>query len=80
MEGLRRGFVLDNMPFERHFIRMIDPVRKLPQTADGEVEHLKAAIEDGRAAIARNAFVDHARVRAWLVGLASGKKAPRPRP
>ena len=56
-------------------------MRKPSPTAQiEEAERFEAAIEEGRAAIGRGAFVDHQRVREWLAGLAAGKKAPRPRP
>ncbi len=59
---------------------MSDPVRKLSLTAeDQEAEQFKAAVEEGRAAIDRGAFVDHERVREWLTGIAAGKKVSRPR-
>lgn len=52
-----------------------------PQSKDAEDPELaarKAGIERARKEVAAGKGIAHGKIRSWLLGLAAGKKKPRP--
>jgi predicted transcriptional regulator len=47
---------------------------------DAELEALRRAVAEADAAAEAGRVVSHDRVRPWLLGLAQGRRAPRPKP
>jgi hypothetical protein len=45
-----------------------------------ELEALRRAVAEADAAAQAGRVVSHDRVRPWLLGLAQGKRSPRPKP
>ena len=45
-----------------------------------EIERLRSAVAEARAAVIRGRVVPHERAREWLRELAEGKRNPYPRP
>ncbi|WP_448190225.1 hypothetical protein [Azospirillum sp. sgz301742] len=54
--------------------------QRIPDDNDIELEQLRAAVEEARAAAKRGDVVPHERMREWLLDLAQGKMTDPPLP